>query len=250
MVYLVLTLVFMSGLYIAAGVIALIRAGKAPSGRGLVFAGGVVLVVDGLITAVWNIWYRVFLYPEFMEAGVAMGPPRMPPWLFPTYLIGYHVLLVVAIGLFLLAVLSARGKQSVPADAHAVPQGYGPQPGQAPGQGQGYAGQQGGPPQGQRYAQQPFQQHQQAQQPQQPQQAQQPQRQHQPQQAQQSQQLQQRPQGGLSGPLQAQQPQQQPQGDLSGPQRPQQPQQPRPGNHQRPPEDGPSGPQQPRPPQD
>ena len=245
MIYLVLNLLLMSGLYIAAGVIALVRASKAPSGKGLAFAGGAILVVDGLIVAAWNVWYRVFLYPGDFDPGAAMGLVPLAPWVFPTYQIGYRVLLVIAIALLLFAVLSARGKQAAaqeaPVFAHGGPQGYGPQ-GYGPQPGQGYPAQQGGP-------QQHAQQYQQPGGPQQPQQPGEPQ---QPQQG--------SPtgpqQGSPTGPQQPQQgnptgpqnPYQQPPRSQQNPQQPGGPQQPRQGSHRRPPqppEGGASGPQQP-----
>ncbi|MFE3461038.1 hypothetical protein ACFXKD_26140 [Nocardiopsis aegyptia] len=225
MIYLILNILLQSGLYIAAGAIALVRASKAPSGKGLAFAGGALLVVNGLIVAAWNIWYRLIVYPDLFETGAALGPPRLPEWVFPTFQIGYRVLLAIAIALLLFAVLSARRAQAAQesSPAHGGPQGYGPQPGQAPGQ--GHYAQQGAPQQQYPGAQRP-------------------------------QQAQQQPQGNPGRP---QQPQQPPQANPTGPQSPyqqppqhpggpQQPQQPRPGGHRRPaqpPENGPSGPQQP-----
>ncbi|GAB2512992.1 hypothetical protein [Nocardiopsis aegyptia] len=201
--------VLLSGIaLIAVGAIALVRAGGAPSGKGLILTSGALFVLLGLASIGWTVYLRFFAFP-MLDLDAVAPPGLMPPWVASTYTLVTRLGLLIAIVLLVFGVLSARGKQAAAQGAPVPggPQGYGPQPGRAPGQAP--------------YAQQgaPQQQYPGAQQPQQP------------------------PQGHPTGP---QNPYQQPPQPPSGPQQP--PQQPGPGGRQRPeqpPQGGPSGPQEP-----
>ncbi|WP_116246434.1 hypothetical protein [Nocardiopsis sp. FIRDI 009] len=237
MIHLVLSILISLVFYLAPGVIALIRAAGSPSGRGLVFAGGGLLVLCGLIGIGWRLWYHFAVLAPFGD--MVAGGPLPYGELIDAFNIGFPVLVTAAIALLLFAVLSARDKgqstapaphgfpQHQPAQGHHVPQHHPGHPGHFGHPGQpghpGHPGQPYGHPgyPGQPYGHQaPGAPQQQFQAPQQPQPPQTP-----------------------TGPQQPGQPQ-----APSGPQRPQPPQAPS-GPQQPQPPQAPTGPQQPQGPQ-
>ncbi|WP_026127956.1 hypothetical protein [Nocardiopsis lucentensis] len=126
MIYLVLSILFTIAAHLVPGVIALVRAAGSPSGKGLIFAGGGLLALCGVAIIGWRIWYDFAILAPFGNT-VAGGPmPYMG--LVATYNIVRPVLVTIAIGLLLFAVLSARGKgQPTAPSPHGFPQ---PQPAQ------------------------------------------------------------------------------------------------------------------------
>lgn len=116
---------------IVVGAIALIRSFGAPSGRGAAAAGGVLLILSGLIMTGWQIYTRFVLSPDpFFDAGIMLAPPGV---LEAVYL-SRGALGAGGLILLLVAVLSARrfkdGPQGPPAPpaAQAAPGQWPPHP--------------------------------------------------------------------------------------------------------------------------
>ncbi|WP_047870359.1 hypothetical protein [Nocardiopsis sp. RV163] len=114
-----------------AGTIALALAGRAPGGRGLVRAGGGLLVLLSVIQGARQLWFRFLFLPAPVENG------EVPvPVLFALD-VGVHALLAAALVLLLCAVISPRGRRraprgTVPRRPEQRPETRGGRPGGAP----------------------------------------------------------------------------------------------------------------------
>ncbi|WP_435108740.1 hypothetical protein [Nocardiopsis synnemataformans] len=116
-----------------AGVLALVLAGRAPGGRGLVRAGGGLLVLLSIVQGSRELWFR-FL---FLPALVGNGEVPVPFTVLYVLEIGSYVLLAVALVLLLCAVMSSRGRRhaprgTVPRRPEQRPEQRGGRPGGAP----------------------------------------------------------------------------------------------------------------------
>ncbi|WP_304452271.1 hypothetical protein [Nocardiopsis sp. YSL2] len=142
MISIIFSLLLSGVAFLVVGAIALIRAGGAPSGRGLIRTSGALFVLLGLASIGWNVYLHVFAFPMLDPNSVA--PPGLAAWAASIYSVVTRLVLLVAILLLVLGVVSARGRQNAsqrtPAPVHGGPGGYGPQPGRAPDH--GYAAQQ------------------------------------------------------------------------------------------------------------
>ncbi|MEU0488503.1 hypothetical protein ACOQFV_05105 [Nocardiopsis changdeensis] len=116
MIGLIATFLFACLPPVVVGAIALIRSFGAPSGKGAAAAGGVLLILSGLVTTGWQIYLRFFLSPDpFFDPGFL--PVR--PGVMETVFLGSGALGAGGLALLLVAVLSARkfkdGPQGPPA---------------------------------------------------------------------------------------------------------------------------------------
>ncbi|OOC55841.1 MULTISPECIES: hypothetical protein [Nocardiopsis] len=129
MVSLVLNLLFYSLPLLVCGVVALLRAAGSPSGRGLVFAGGGLLVLAALVTGGWEVWtWSRFSGPHSSFSWRMAMPPPLLPSTTMAYGAGRALLLTAALALLLFGVLSARRHQrAAPAadPGHQQPTGPG-----------------------------------------------------------------------------------------------------------------------------
>ncbi|MFL1431437.1 MULTISPECIES: hypothetical protein [unclassified Nocardiopsis] len=112
---------------IVVGAIALIRSFGAPSGKGAAAAGGVLLILSGLVATGWTVYLKFFLLPDPLN-DFGIYPVR--PGLFETVTLGGGALAAGGLILLLVAVLSARkfndGPQGPTPTPAAAPQGQWP----------------------------------------------------------------------------------------------------------------------------
>ncbi|WP_435108738.1 hypothetical protein [Nocardiopsis synnemataformans] len=123
MISLLLNLLFYSVPLLVCGVVALLRAGGSPSGRGLVLTGGGFLILAAVVTGGWEVW----MWSQFSGLhGSFSGRLTLSVPMFPAVTLTYHavisLLLVPAVVLLLFGVRSARRHK------HAAPAGTGQQP--------------------------------------------------------------------------------------------------------------------------
>ncbi|MEV2274724.1 hypothetical protein AB0I72_03985 [Nocardiopsis sp. NPDC049922] len=124
MFFFILNVLLALVVFLVPGVIALIRAFGAPSGKGLVFAGGGLLTLSGLVEIGWQVWFHLLVSFDH-------GAPLIDPLVLDAYNVAHAVLVAVAVALLLCAVPSARGTVQPNTGAptpHGHP-GYQPAPG-------------------------------------------------------------------------------------------------------------------------
>ncbi|MFI6575526.1 hypothetical protein ACIBFB_06975 [Nocardiopsis sp. NPDC050513] len=123
MIHLVLNILFAIVVFLVPGAVALVRAAGSPSGRGLVFTGGGLLILSGLVNVGWAIWYFSLIVEPF--GNTVAGGPLPYTGLINAYNTVRPVLVSIAVALLLFAVLSARGKVQ-PSAGTPTPHGHPP----------------------------------------------------------------------------------------------------------------------------
>ncbi|SHJ89675.1 hypothetical protein SAMN05421803_11120 [Nocardiopsis flavescens] len=110
---------------LVVGSLALVRSFGAPSGRGAAAAGGVLLILAGLVATGWQVYYRFFVLPDPFHA---FGVLPVRPGLAEAVTLGGGALGAGGLILLLVAVLSARRFQDGPQGPPASPAPRGPLP--------------------------------------------------------------------------------------------------------------------------
>ncbi|GAA1463636.1 hypothetical protein NE857_32185 [Nocardiopsis exhalans] len=126
-----LTLAFLFGCLspLVVGAIALLRSFGAPSGKAPVAIGGVLLILAGLVSTGWEIYYRFVLLHNPLVPYLGL-PPYFDPAVLYAVRIGFGVLVAAAVALFLVGVRSSRrleGTGPGPRVQQGVPGPYRPQ---------------------------------------------------------------------------------------------------------------------------